>query len=571
MLKKSQSAEFRPPSVSKYFSRPPSEGVRCYYPREATVSPASLEVSTYSISQSPSELSRISPRPIFREMLLPPPDLAKPQKTAFAGRPYSPYVSAGQVLAKQAELRSRWAELLANHRALTPMPSLLPEDGTLAVHTFHMAVAGNATEIADFSPFMNIENCVDVDYVENMANICGPLGIRLLVHAPAQHASTLSHELIKSRKLQNCEVVALAYCGSAWLQDSGDFTIQGKICIPAPSPWMDHSSADVIARISNIIYHDRIRRLYDCEPDVSLSDSELRENYPEAYAFAVQGAVCGTQSYIDKIALALAGNFELTLDLGHVEGGNRLSGRRADGSPYAIVGADSIALSLAIMRSGGAPDATFEDAKHAVACSSGVSDADLIVVEQPGDFHLDTRMKLMPNGVVLLNDAMAVCNLSEKVLRKDHESRRPPSMRTANNLQKKWQAESAKLEADISTMRETALLMAALEARTDTQLRAAGLTVHRIAGCFQAPYGPMNFLNSVSGIAPTGEHFFITQGGHNDAVIAFMSGIDPFLGEGDVLYFLDEAASINSLTRDGGAACRMKAEGRYQLPGTSKV
>ncbi|MCB0323924.1 MAG: hypothetical protein KDD69_10135 [Bdellovibrionales bacterium] len=233
----------------------------------------------------------------------------------------------------------------------------------------------------------------------------------------------------------------------------------------------------------------------------------------------------------------------------YFEGGNLLTGIRQDGTPYAIVGEDSLILSTlqtieterftseaidartAQMERSGALEsrarfteihsrlanaglASMDDTaeqrdatvrrflarmdlvRDLMAEDFSVARNDLVVVPQ-NDFHLDMMMQSVTPGEILLHDPKSDVVLLQKAL---HEAE---------------PAEKAVLERFLENVTTHLTGRQAVADAVATELTSGGFTVHRVGGVFRADGGydnRVNFLNAVAGTRPgTNVQYLITN------------------------------------------------------------
>ncbi|MBN9415222.1 hypothetical protein ABS71_05830 [bacterium SCN 62-11] len=232
----------------------------------------------------------------------------------------------------------------------------------------------------------------------------------------------------------------------------------------------------------------------------------------------------------------------------YVEGGNMLSGQRADGTPYLLVGQDSMDLTGALLEKKLGRTPSPEEVRQTVAGDYGVSTDQVFGIEQPGAFHLDMRMTSLAPGVIGLQDSPL-----------------------AARLQTEWLAQEAPLsEADqqrLDRLAAEADQAARYEALTRRDLEKAGLQVVSMPGAFRnlakVNIDGSNFFNGRHGTNPQGEKYTILMGGtaKQEEYLA-----DFLLGQGhlqvDRLYFLDPEQNGQTLGQHGGLKCRTKPHGQ---------
>jgi hypothetical protein len=251
-----------------------------------------------------------------------------------------------------------------------------------------------------------------------------------------------------------------------------------------------------------------------------------------------------------------------------LEGGNIIPARRADGSMYVIVGADTIALNQSILAGNGKSPFTTEETERRIAEELGIEPSALVVVPQPGAFHLDVAMTAWEPGTVLINDARAVLGLQEQRVR-ETLARLPASSglrgvaeRAVAGVFPEWSPERLVLERALPIMREVTAQRAAAEDAAVAALEGRGLRVIRAPARFMRhdypAYDAANFVNGEGGIGAHGV-FFAAAGGPAWTEAAFASAVGGAT-EGTVsLYFVTSAEiAAMSLAAGGSLGCRVK-------------
>jgi hypothetical protein len=274
------------------------------------------------------------------------------------------------------------------------------------------------------------------------------------------------------------------------------------------------------------------------EPE-GLDGDYLRQGAVELYGRNGQGG-----------ALGLVHGERVRQSKSYVEGGNLLSGTRADGSPYVLIGQDSFDLTRAKLTAELGKTATEVEVRQALASDYGVLPDQVFGVEQPGAFHLDMRMTPIAPGVIALQDSRQAAHLQAGWMREAPD-------RQDNPLD----------ENHFDHLFQDAERMARYEALTRRDLEKAGLKVVPIAGAFRdlqdLDTDGANFFNARHGTNPQGEKYTIMMGGTQEEE-AYLA--QTLLGEGhlaaDRLYFLDPEQNQATLPLSGGLKCRTKPHGR---------
>lgn len=234
----------------------------------------------------------------------------------------------------------------------------------------------------------------------------------------------------------------------------------------------------------------------------------------------------------------------------YVEGGNLLSGLRPDGTPYVLVGQDSLDLTKELLarRLGRTPED--QEVRQAVADDYGVQAEQVFPVEQPGEFHIDMRMSPLAPGVIALQDSRLAAQMQAAWIREE----------LADTMTPEWNQE---VDAIVQAADEAARY----EDLTRRDLEKAGFEVVPMAGAFRnmnnTKIDGANFFNSRHGTNPMGEKYTIMMGGtaKQEAYLA-----DFLLGQGHLpverLYFLDPEQNQETLPENGGLKCRTKPNGQ---------
>lgn len=234
----------------------------------------------------------------------------------------------------------------------------------------------------------------------------------------------------------------------------------------------------------------------------------------------------------------------------YIEGGNLLSGRRADGTPYLLVGKDSMELSRDLLSHKLGRPATDLELQQMVAADYGVEPDQVVAVEQPGEFHLDMRMMPLAPGVIALQDSLEAARLQTGWITQE----------MGPELQD-WQKQG------LEQLNEVSQTAARYEELAQQDLQKAGFKVVRMAGVFRnmdkVKEDGANFFNARHGTNSEGEKYTIMMGGTAQEE-AYLAG--RLLGEGqlpvDRLYFLDPEPNRETLSLQGGMKCRTKTHGQ---------
>ncbi|MBW4719445.1 hypothetical protein [Saccharothrix obliqua] len=206
----------------------------------------------------------------------------------------------------------------------------------------------------------------------------------------------------------------------------------------------------------------------------------------------------------------------------YVEGGNAVTGEDAAGRTVVLVGRDAVAVTRAVYRL--ADDA---EVRALIAEDFGLAHDQVLLVEQPGKFHLDMGLLFAGRGRVVVND-------SKPELARARERASAPDSR--------W---LAALE-----------LRCRLEDQAADDLRAGHMVVHRARFEKAASH---NFFNGLFVTGRGGTRCYITNGtgdaGARAAFEAFL--VDELHAVDEVVYTSPEAAGA-ALGRGGGISCLVK-------------
>lgn len=418
-------------------------------------------------------------------------------------------VDEDRLLATQKKLASQRRQQIAEPVFADHGPAVA-KDASLDPSAFHMVY-----DPADSASLGYINQMAAVGQVEDF-------------HVVASCASPRQQGKLEKKVPHNLTTIHNPGCQDVWAEDHGEFTEDGTMVVPAilkPS----YPTGDVIQA-------DRLRRFG--------GDEELAE-------FSEHGAVNERRTQQEALAAAMAtGARGYKMAVSYVEGGNMMGGKRPDGTPYALVGKDSVAVTRDLLKKNKREHAT-RDGLLQIARDYGYRAGEVVAVEQPGEFHLDMAMALAGPGQVLLNDARAVADL-QKGWVSQHYSHKFFQW----GKQKQLDAIEARAEK-----------LASYEAMVEKDLKKAGLQVFRVAGCFPQTKvnAEMNFFNLRQGKNHNGETFAIALGGDERAEQAFAHTLLSEIPSGyQRIHFLDRELTPITLEMSGGIKCRTKP--RQDLP-----
>jgi hypothetical protein len=367
------------------------------------------------------------------------------------------------------------------------------------------------------------EDPVSLDFVTQMAEVGKVEGFHVVAHVMTDELSQFQKGLPKEASA-NVTVTQNSGKHDAWSEDQGEFTSQGELIVPAI--------------VSKDTEFDRIsvrgrQKRYFALPEQGLP--QLGCN------FASMGLTNAHDGQLALLSSAQAsGSQSLHVAKSYVEGGNLFTGLRADGSPYALVGKDSVAITSAILK------CDEDQAAEQIAIDYNLAPEQLVSIEQPGSFHLDMSMAPGKPGQILLNDARQVANLQKEWL--------------TDHFAKSWFSKEDPEQA-FQAVDKAMAKVALHEDQAERELRQAGFEVIRVAGNFpESPANPpMNFLNLRQGSNDDGQRFAVSLGGTPQAEAAFVAGLESKMpGHFYRIHFLDRSLTSQTLQYKGGVKCRTK-------------
>lgn len=444
----------------------------------------------------------------------------------------------------------------------------MPEDGGVIAHAYHLAVLG--------------EDAVRGAFPLAMARIGMSEGFRVVVRADVDSTPWI-REAIAKEGLTNVDVLevdhpprdytkAQAPEMDFWSEDQGELHVDGSVSVPRS---LEKSGGIGSERGTLAMYEARLARLHPEAATPLRTFEDARQavvRFPDLQ-FSALGGVSQRNGQRAIAALASGGAAPLRVSNGYLEGGNTLVGRRADGTGYAVVGADSLAVSRAALEKDLGRKVADDELRALIAQDYGVAPKDLVVVEQPKDFHLDMHLMLLADGQVVVNDPLEAVKLERQWLAEDHEKSkpRPPGPDASARAREAYEDRVWEWENDGELARDLLDITAKRAAeqapflKTITeQLRAGGLTVHRMAGVFDdvGELPTMNFLNGEAAMNHERERFYVALGGDPRAEAYVVQQLGQVLPSGiERFHFLDRGLTGYTLNAHGGLSCRSKLEG----------
>lgn len=363
-------------------------------------------------------------------------------------------------------------------------------------------------------------------YAQQMAQIGQVEGFQVVLGSHRDQSARIEAEL-DTKRVKNISFLALPE-GEVWMEDYGEPLLQKGWVSPAifEGDW-----------VREAIDEDRQKRFSE---DVPSNFGQLGQ----VHASQLQPAALGTATALGGVAVQ---------GLAYLEGGNTLTGTRANGEAYALVGQDSLAVTKRLLN-----QQDDQKIKEAVGSDLGLPASSVFAVEQPGEFHLDMRMMPVAPGEIALNDAHAAAEQQIKWLEQELKVNLKDPQNDAKELRQQF-------EQRCQNLREEADKRAAYEKLTQRDLEAAGMKVHNLPGVFVDPDYPAtdtsNFFNARHGVNESGERFSIFMGGKPEEE-AFVADklLRAKLGL-TRLHFLDPAQTASTLSLQGGLKCRTKPDG----------
>lgn len=294
----------------------------------------------------------------------------------------------------------------------------------------------------------------------------------------------------------------------------------------------------------------------------------------------------------DEMAAELG--MEIIKTLSVIEGGNMLTGRRANGRPYVIIGRDAVLQTTFInkqiytdalvddklktfiptddaihrmsimLEAGGFIDKSLtedkikqttrrflamnEISKDIIADELNTEIEDLVVVSQP-DFHIDMYLRPLKDGRVLVHDYEESRKLIRQVLDGDQNSQLTEIQK--QRLEQTW--------LDLEPLRQESEKVTKLIC---DQLEKAGLQAVKTPGVFtvgkmerKEPVQPVNFLNGIMGTSPSGEMFYLTNGSSIEPLNHAFSTWIKEKQSGLNIHFIDSQSAESMLKTKGGLDC----------------
>ncbi|MGE0549880.1 MAG: hypothetical protein AB7O24_17370 [Kofleriaceae bacterium] len=245
--------------------------------------------------------------------------------------------------------------------------------------------------------------------------------------------------------------------------------------------------------------------------------AETNERFPELHQviaklkaagfplveFSVQDYEGSQNAQIEAVVFALKRGRSSRQLLTYVEGGDLLVGTKSDGGRYALIGRDAVTMTQVHLSEQIGRALSRNEAITLIGKDYGIDPANILEIDQPGDFHIDMYMSLAPNRKVVLNDALAAYNLQIMLAQADLEEN-PDGVADLEQFAKPITEFRAQFEEPIST-----------------QLVAAGFEVARVPGVFYwntdaeglSEKQRANYLNTEKAIGSDGTSYAILLDG----------------------------------------------------------
>lgn len=427
-----------------------------------------------------------------------------------------------------------------------------PEDGDVTARAYHLASFNDGGE----------------QFAYAMARVGEVEGFKVVLRVASERSDQIKQELALGR-LDNVSLLPVEDAPRGpgrlelWTEDHGELHLDGSISVPRSLHLNDGIGEGALQGL----VRGRSDRL---APELGASARALQ--------FPIVGAVSQRNSQRAMVALAEVAGLPPRVQNGYLEGGNSLVGRRANGEPYALIGKDSLEASRLVLEKDLGRALSTTELTSLIADDFGVSPENVIPVEQPGDFHLDMRMMLLPGGHVVLNDAAAAASMQREWALSDHQSRKPAAPPTGAPHEAQvafraalagWESTGVELAKRLDAVSAHAEATAQYERLSAEQLEESGLRVHRMAGVFEEVPGmpQMNFLNGEAAKNSRREGFYVALGGDRRAeqyvIDTLLNGLPSGL---ERVHFLSRNLTQATLKHFGGLSCRAKLEAEPQLP-----
>lgn len=367
-----------------------------------------------------------------------------------------------------------------------------------------------------------------------------------------QNNTTFVNELKEIGKEQGFSIDFIESGNSPWVEDSSIRRHDGKIYIPL------HSNPDDLIELN-------------VQPFVS---ERGNENVSGQGAIVYEGHA-----------------FSLNIDsenkyygTSYLEGGNVLNTKNSDGKPAAIVGEESIGLSLELMRLENTPE-NVNNVKEQIAKDLGLESNQVTFIPQH-EFHIDMIYHPLKNGEIAIPDYQKGIELLEEqegLIKESIQEEKsnlgnvsqsnssPPSLiekirllrqnqehrLEQNKTIDKLQRELLDIHSRIDDLKELDEKTRNLRQEANDNLQAGGYTLVKIP-CFTTKSNDsINFMNGVGGTSKkTGETFYITNKSKNENL---QNVIEKYLKDAgiDKVYFI---STTSFLKRMGGIDCLTQEE-----------
>lgn len=271
--------------------------------------------------------------------------------------------------------------------------------------------------------------------------------------------------------------------------------------------------------------------------------------------FSRQGGVDGGKYQKVSVGQGILQGEHTKTSIGYVEYGNMASGLRQDGTPYVLVGKDSVEITRRMLEKDRGREVTTDEAMLVLAADHGVKPNQIFGIEQPGEFHVDMRMMPVGPGEFALQDSRKAAEVNCQWIDEELAAAGGGS-----------EDEKARVEEQKTKLREWGEKMTAYEDLTAKDLEAAGMEVHRVAGAFpnlsHEDRDEANFFNARHGTNDQGERYSILMGSTPKAEEYFARLLfQEIKAPIDRIYYLDAGETQNTLELQGGLKCRTKVLG----------
>ncbi|MEM1368296.1 MAG: hypothetical protein AAGG02_09810 [Cyanobacteria bacterium P01_H01_bin.15] len=353
----------------------------------------------------------------------------------------------------------------------------------------------------------------ELGYLRFFATQATHLGIRLEVLTNGEGEADVVTELAQPQLAElDYRVVVSETPVLKWAEDSTEYLLNGVVALPLV--------CDEDALRAAMTAGRRARWQRHLTPEL-LEPALTEDHLWIPLGVSVNDAKMVQQQ---RLAAQLRGQTTQSLPI-YIEGGNMIVGEDADNRTIVLIGKDAIDASTKVQ------GMTGEQLKELLVKAFQLEDpAQIIEVEQPGQFHLDMGLLFLGQGRVVVNDS------------------------TVALLNAKEMAELAPCTTT-ETMASLLQIQHTLEAIAVVDLEAAGLQVMR-ENLANGVY--CNFCNGEFIASKTGQNYYITNGTVPETETHFRKLMVQTWQVVDDVIFSPRELTHKSLQERGGVGCRIK-------------